>query len=224
MEKGGLVIAAAGYFQKGPLESLMASFDLDIGSEPIGPIPLHRTEDRVKLGVEYIEAWPVDFTSAMDGRPEKRPEDFPFSMSRAPEPSETLAAIPKELFEPQSLASPLLKLRQDRERFGPAVQNQRKENIFANPSRPPVLHAHDFRPALRRRNQSAKMMNFKVYGAFRNAPLAVLKRVGTGGFFLVGDTYFFHSGNMEDNEEVSVPNIMFLKTLLDDFESWETNK
>ena len=51
-----------------------------------------------------------------------------------------------------------------------------------------------------------------VYGDW---PLIVDVRVGNGRLILVGDSEFFHNDNLEDVERYALPNIQFLRSLLD---------
>ena len=58
-----------------------------------------------------------------------------------------------------------------------------------------------------------------VYGEFQRRPLAMLAKHGRGGLFLVGDSAFFGSGNLESFSDFSEPNILFLRGLFADLES-----
>ncbi|MCA8959381.1 MAG: hypothetical protein KDC38_02660 [Planctomycetes bacterium] len=53
-----------------------------------------------------------------------------------------------------------------------------------------------------------------VYGSFMEYPLAALVEVGRGALFVVGDSYFFGSPNLEGFDDWSEPNIEFVRDLL----------
>lgn len=57
-----------------------------------------------------------------------------------------------------------------------------------------------------------------VYDSWQEVPLSILTRFGSGGLFLVGDSAFFGSENLEGLDDWSEPNILFLRGLLDDIE------
>jgi hypothetical protein len=165
-EEGGLIVAACGYFEKEPLGSLLQPFGLDVGSLPVGPIPLHRREDRARAGVEFIEAWPILRSLDGSGQVSRAPAHHDFHV---------LPQLEQLGLRPQLVAD----------------QHQ------------------DLRPA-----------DVEVFASYRNVPLAVLKRCGRGGIFLVGDSYFFSTRNLEDEQSYCEPNILLLRRLLSGTQAW----
>lgn len=60
VERGGGVLIAAGRPAQEPIEKLLGAFHLRIGDQPVGPVPLHRSRSHLRVGVEYVEAWPIE--------------------------------------------------------------------------------------------------------------------------------------------------------------------
>lgn len=58
----------------------------------------------------------------------------------------------------------------------------------------------------------------RVLGEYDGVPLAVRVCRGHGAFVLVADSYFFGSKNIEDDDGYSLPNILFLRSILEDFQ------
>jgi len=65
-ERGGEVIVACGWEEKGPVSPLLEEFGFDVGPVPLGPVPvLRKIHDpevfgRLQLEPHFAEAWPVE--------------------------------------------------------------------------------------------------------------------------------------------------------------------
>ncbi|MBK8979129.1 MAG: hypothetical protein IPM29_24810 [Planctomycetes bacterium] len=125
MQRGGLVLAAAGRRHAAGLDALLARHGIRVGPHAIGSIPLRRSPGRVHLFQEYVEAWRV---------------------------------------EPVG------------QRFAGDVE---------------------------------------VLGTYHGNPIAVRVSHGAGSLVLVADTYHFSSQNLEGMEDVLLPNIEFLRRVLE---------
>lgn len=65
-------------------------------------------------------------------------------------------------------------------------------------------------------DRSDPARDLDVYGFFRGVPLAVLRRKGKGGLFLVADSYFFSDENLEGSGQPRLPNVYLLRRVLSD--------
>ncbi len=186
MEDGGLVMVATGYFEKAPVMPLLRPFGLDLGSAPVGPIPLYRQPGRQRDEVEFVEAWPILFREPGGAEEDSpvAPDHVPFFVHTEEDPRDD-GSLP--MGSRDSLPYPKL------------------------PGFRPVLPPSPLAPKSEGET--------RIYCRYGNAPLCVLRRVGRGALFLVGDSYFYSSKNLESAPEVSLPNILFLKKVLDDFKA-----
>lgn len=185
MEQGGLVILTAGHDQKAPVQGLLDAVGLDIDDAPVGPIPLDKPAGRERTVVEYVEAWPVLV----------RPLEVT---------GERAAAAGSSPAGPGPGPAPV-----DRPLAAGLVAAPSPEDVTADPAR-------DLRPRLpRRRSAASQGPRVEVLGRFGSVPLAVRAEVGAGALVLIADPWFFDCDNLEFEDQVARPNILFLKQILD---------
>ena len=59
-EQGGVILAAGGTGQHRGLTGFLDRLGVSLGDAPIGSVPLQREPGRTRIGVEFVEAWPLE--------------------------------------------------------------------------------------------------------------------------------------------------------------------